>query len=183
MTIFLFYLGNFIWNLCCRLKTLSWKSKNYEKYKEELKLDGLTFPMTIHQIKKFEKQNRDISGKCNLSVLWRTMPCTIILNKNISDRKHVVTLLLIHDDDNEDSHFVLVRDMARLLASCTKVKRRQEVCMYCFQRFNSMEEKEDHETFCGKETEARLLFPVKGRQKRTGSILLILTNVHRVSRK
>ena len=66
--------------------------------------------MTIHQIKKFEKQNPDIlvnviyhysEGQC-LAPSY----CT-----KYKDRKHVVTRLLIHDDDNEDSHFVLVRDM------------------------------------------------------------------------
>ena len=34
---------------------------NYQDYKEELKFDGIEFPVPIHQISKFEKQNRGIS--------------------------------------------------------------------------------------------------------------------------
>jgi len=34
---------------------------NYQDYNGELNFDGIEFPVPIHQISKFEKQNRDIS--------------------------------------------------------------------------------------------------------------------------
>ena len=127
-----------------RKKDHSYRAKQYEKHVKELNLDGLTFPLPLNQIPKFEKLNPTIS----VSVLTLDSEGLVVplLPTKHRDRKHDVVLLLIsetikidalgnieivtdtcHDDNaviNVRSHYVWVKNLSRLLASRSNHKRK-----------------------------------------------------------
>ena len=79
-----------------------------EKQAETLNFDGISFPMKLKDIKKFEQQNPQVS----MNVLGyedeKIFPLRI---SKMAKKEHEVNLLLL-----EDKHFVLINDLSRLLS-------------------------------------------------------------------
>ena len=108
--------------------------KNLKSKENTLNMEGITYPVELKNIKRFEKQNLDIS----LSVLGyskneRIYPLRIseyTKAKKENERKHNIVLLLIKNEDN--SHYCLVKNLSALLSSqVNKHDHKLYFCLNC----------------------------------------------------
>ena len=135
----------FLWSVLAALHPVN-ESKgpqrvhHYRQYENELNLNGISFPVDINQIEKFEKQN-------NLSINvigYESTLFPIYTTKNRSDNQ--INLLLI--SQGEKRHFCLVRNMSRLLADRTNHNGAAFYCNFCFHGFVRQDLLDEHLPYC-----------------------------------
>ena len=88
----------------------------YTRYEQELNVNGITFPMKVKDIPKFEKQN-PTQPSINLfekKDLERSFPVYI----SEREREQHINLLLI--SNNDTMHYCLINYLSRLWSSLTK---------------------------------------------------------------
>ena len=78
-------------------------------------------------------------------------------------RKHLVNLLLLTDDERDVHHYVLVRDLSRLVRSRTKHHGKAFVCEYCLHCFRCEHTLTEHIPNCSTHTPQTVTYPVKGK--------------------
>ena len=153
----------FLWSV---LRGLNPKNDHPErindlKSKENtLNMEGIEYPVSLKDIKRFEKQNLEIS----VSVLGyskdeRIYPLRI--SKKENKRKHNIVLLLIKDgEDNNNSHYCLVKNLSALLSSqVNKKKSKLYFCLNCLNGFDEMEKLEKHKEYCDEEESIKINMP------------------------
>ena len=151
----------FLWSV---LRGLNPKNKDAEKTDKDLKskentlnMEGIEYPVSLKDIKRFEKQNPDIS----VSVLGyskdeRIYPLRI--SKKENKRKYNIVLLLIKDGDN--SHYCLAKNLSALLSSqVNKRKSKLYFCLNCLNGFDTMEKLEKHKEYCDEEESIKINMP------------------------
>ena len=101
-----------------------------KQYIKNLNYSGIEFPVTTKQYNKIEKQN-----KININVFGYEdrQPYPIYVSKE--KYEDCMDLLLI--TENENKHYVLIKDFNKLMYNQTKHKERKHFCMYCLQCFSS----------------------------------------------
>ena len=153
----------------CVLRALNPKDKNAERIDKDLKskedtlnMEGIDYPVSLKDIKRFEKQNLDIS----ISVLGyskdeRIYPLRIskfTKAKKEDERKHNIVLLLIKNGDN--SHYCLIKNLSRLLTS--QVNKHSHKLYFCLNRLNGyddLEKLEKHKEYCSEEESIKVNMP------------------------
>ena len=154
----------FLW---CVLRALNPKDKNAERIDEDLKskehtlnMEGIAYPVNLKDIKRFEKQNPDIS----ISVLGysednKIYPLRISeYTKSKEGRKHNIVLLLIKDGEN--SHYCYVKNESALLSSqVNNHKSKLYFCLNCLNGFDTPEKLEKHKEYCGEEESVKINMP------------------------
>ena len=97
-------------------------------YIEKLDYSGIKFPVTTKQYSKIEKQN-----EININVFGYEdkQPYPIFGSKEKYDKE--MNLLLI--TENENKHYVLIKDFNKFMYNQTKHRERKHFCMYCLQCF------------------------------------------------
>ena len=151
----------FLW---CVLRALNPKNKNAERIDEDLKskentlnMEGIEYPISLKDIKRFEKQNPDIS----VSVLGYSKDEKIYplrTSKKENKRKYNIVLLLIKDGDN--SHYCLAKNLSALLSSqVNKRKSKLYFCLNCLNGFDTMEKLEKHKEYCDEEESVKINMP------------------------
>jgi len=86
-------------------------TKELRKQVEELNWNGITFPVALNEIDKFERNNTDLS--VNVFSYEEHFVYTLRISKH--ERKDVVDLLLISNDST--NHYCLVNNLSKLLSS------------------------------------------------------------------
>ena len=156
----------FLW---CVLRALNPKDTHPERIDKDLKskentlnMEGIAYPVDLKDIKRFEKQNPDIS----ISVLGyskdeRIYPLRIskfTKLKKEEERKHNIVLLLIKNGDN--SHYCLVKNLSALLASqVNKHNHKLYFCLNCLNGFDTLEKLEQHKEYCNEEESIKINMP------------------------
>ena len=157
----------FMW---CVLRALNpSKDKHPSRIDEDLKskehtlnMEDITYPVDLKDIKRFEKQNLDIS----ISVLGyskdeRIYPLRIskfTKVKKEDERKHNIVLLLIKNEDN--SHYCLVKNLSGLLSSqVNKHDHKLYFCLNCLNGFDDPEKLEKHKEYCSEEESIKINMP------------------------
>ena len=151
----------FLW---CVLRALNPKNKDAGRIDGDLKskentlnMEGITYPVSLKDINRFEKQNPDIS----ISVLGnsgeeRIYPLRI--SKKEKERKHNIVLLLIKDEDN--SHYCYVKNLSALLSSqVNNHKSKLYFCLNCLNGFDTPEKLENHKEYCGEKESVKINMP------------------------
>ena len=112
-----------------------------KQYIENLDYLGIEFPVTTKQYNKIEKQN-----EININVFGYEdkQPYPIYVSKE--KYKDNMNLLLI--TENENKHYVLIKDFNKFMYNQTKHKERKHFCMYCLQCFSSERVLTDHKENC-----------------------------------
>merc|ERR1712055_508885 len=133
---------------------------NYEPYLKELKTDGITMPMRLQQIPKFEKQN-DLS--INVYMTDRTGEDKWPIY--ISKRRDNETINLLLLSDNEKCHYTLIKNFN---AFCKKSKEHpKEFCPYCMhgfdKRYTNAEKMKNHMNDCFKYGGQKTNMPEQGK--------------------
>ena len=123
----------------CRLSDL-------EKYEESLNTKGITFPMKIKDITKFEKLNPDIPGINVFSV----DDSNIIypLREVKRDCKNTIDLFLYEEDGK--FHYSLIKNISRLIRSqiTSRTDEPIQICKRCFSHFTKKELLDKHIEYC-----------------------------------
>ena len=155
----------FLW---CVLRALNPKKEHAERIDKDLKskentlnMEGIDYPVNIKgHIKRFEKQNPDIS----LSVLGyskdeKIYPLRRSKHAMKNKRKYNIILLLIKDENN-NSHYCLVKDESALLSSqVNKRKGKLYFCLNCLNGFDTPEKLENHKKYCEEEESVKITMP------------------------
>ena len=156
----------FLW---CVLRALNPKDDHPEKIDKDLKskehtlnMEGIAYPVDLKDIKRFEKQNLDIS----ISVLGyskdeRIYPLRIskyTKAKKEDERKHNIVLLLIKKGDN--SHYCLINNLSRLLTSqVNKHSHKLYFCLNCLNGYDEPEKLEQHKEYCCENENIKINMP------------------------
>ena len=153
----------FLWSV---LRGLNPKDKDAGRIDEDLKskentlnMEGIEYPVSLKDIKRFEKQNPDIS----ISVLGyskdeKIYPLRRSKHAMKNKRKYNIILLLIKDGDN--SHYCLVKNESALLSSqVNKRKGKLYFCLNCLNGFDTPEKLENHKKYCEEEESVKITMP------------------------
>lgn len=117
---------------CIRLENIQ-RVSIYLKYQHELNLQGIKFPMTKQQIPRFEAQNY-----LSITVLGYDEDeehFYHIYTSSVKNTRLEVELLPLKRHD--DSHYVLIRNLSRLLAHSKCKGHKYHFCRYCLHGFTA----------------------------------------------
>ena len=132
----------------CHIRHLNPQDKYPQRIKkvdkqfiENLDYSGIEFPVTTKQYNKIEKQN-----EININVFGYEdkQPYPIYVSKERYE--NCMNLLLI--TENENKHYVLIKDFNKFMYNQTKHKERKHFCMYCLQCFSSEKVLTNHKENC-----------------------------------
>ena len=153
----------FIW---CVLRYLHMKPRDNEiisdlkKYENELVTNGLTFPMDIKNIRKFEKLNPNIPSITVFSVEGKTIYPLKLSEKNCQKS---IDLFLFEEDGK--SHYSLIKNLSRLIRTQmtkSKVIGGVYICKRCLCHFAVKNSFEKHEKYCSGNKMVAVKMPKKG---------------------
>ena len=120
------------------------KQEDYE-FITKLDLSGITFPATVDQIPKIEKQN---NININLFGYEEKKVYPIYISK-AENSNHVEMLYTEGQYEGEErQHYSLIKDFNRLMFHFTKQKGKKHFCMHCLQCFYSTESLAQHREYC-----------------------------------
>ena len=141
----------FLWSILAKLhpaKDHCERVTKYQEYENESNMEGIEYPVTKHDIVKFEKQNpkyaiyvwylKDIKDKFSL----RPMYTSHYLNEE--DSKTIIDLLYLEDEKN--THYCLIKDLNSYL--CSESKHKGFVCRNCLGKFSTNNALNNHKTRC-----------------------------------
>ena len=156
----------FLWSV---LRGLNPKDKNAGRIDKDLKskentlnMEGIDYPVSLKDIKRFEKQNQDISiSVLGYSIDDKIYPLRISeYTKNKEGRKYNIVLLLIKDEDGDNSHYCLVKNESALLSSqVNNHKSKLYFCLNCLNGFDTPEKLENHKEYCGEKESVKINMP------------------------
>ena len=136
----------FLWCHNRYLNPLKVHPERITKADKELvkKLDytGVTFPVTVKDMDKIEKQN-----SINVNVFGYDKGAYPIRISKAEFKDHL-ELLWIEDEEKENSHYVLIKNFNQFMTSFTKHKDRKYFCMSCLYCCSSERTLEMHRLDC-----------------------------------
>ena len=132
------------WFRCSILAALHPASKDaqriskYQEYKDELNFTEINFPVTIHQISKFEKLNPDISVTV-IGIEEKTgkpgEKKSGLFPLRVPDEKKEKHVTLLYWGQGANYHYAWVKNLNRLLSSTKSHNHQIYFCERCFQGF------------------------------------------------
>ncbi|KYM95999.1 hypothetical protein ALC62_13348 [Cyphomyrmex costatus] len=176
----------FAWSIIAALYPASnhvSRTSQYPHYLEVLRFEDITFPLTLKQITKFEHLN-DISvnvfveretvlkkrkkrNTVNVAMKRKrsTVDDTMIVPLRVTKVKRNihVNLLYVQDqqhDDNGVGHFVLIKDLSRLLNSqLSSNASKKYICDRCLHYFKTRDKLSSHDVDCARMNKCTVLLP------------------------
>ena len=162
----------FMWSI---LRALNPKDKNPGRIDKDLiskqdtlNMEGIKYPVDLKAIDRFESQNPDIS----ISVVGYNKVDLVypLRQSKYMRRKHDIVLLLLKEaaegenrEIEENTHYVLVKNKSALIAAqINKHKGSREICLNCFNTFNSLKELEKHKGYCYNNECVKINMPPEG---------------------
>jgi hypothetical protein len=124
----------FIWAILSALHPTNKDPQRVTKYQQHentLDTTGLTFPLAVSDVKKFEKLNKAISVNV-FAYDDKTEVYPVYISKN-KDRQHNINLLMLTSDDN--FHYTWIKNMSRLLREKGQTHGEKFFCKYCLHGF------------------------------------------------
>ena len=132
--------------------------KTDKQYIEKLDYSSIKFPVTAKQINKIEKQNNIC---INLFGYEEKQKFPIYISKE-KYQDHMELLLITEDENN---HYVLIKDFNKFMFGQTKHEHKKYFCMNCLQCFSREDVLTEHKNNClsinGKQA---IKMPEKGEQ-------------------
>ena len=150
----------FLW---CILRYLHPKERDQQrigdlkKYEDSLNTKGITFPMNIKDITKFEKLNPDVPG---INVFSEDNKMSIYpLRMADRDCKNTIDLFLIEKDGK--SHYTLIKNFSRLIRSqlTSRTNEPIQICKRCFSYYTKPELLDKHIKYCSNNKTAVVKMP------------------------
>ncbi|KMQ84261.1 hypothetical protein RF55_18085, partial [Lasius niger] len=129
------------------------RESSYPHYTTVLNLEGVEFPMTLNQIKKFEHAN-DIS----INVYSISENCIIPLR--LSEQKKARHINLLYVEEDNVGHFACIQNLSRLVSKqLSKKDHKKYICDRCLHYFESEEKLQAHTVDCGKLNDCAIRLP------------------------
>ena len=138
-------------------------TQKLRKQAEELNWKGISFPMEVDKIDRFEKNNPTIS--VNVFNLDGSVQPLRISN---AEGEHNINLLLIEPQSDLDhrseqdgkKHYCLIKNMSRLLSSQVSKNQKDVVfCLRCINIFPNNEKLEVHKEYCSRKASVKIIMP------------------------
>ena len=115
---------------------------------KSLDYSGITFPVTINQTNRIEKQNKiNINLFGYDTVKKRPYPIYHSL-ENYDDNLNLLYIEGKNELGEETTHYVLIEDFSKFNSKFTKHKGKKYFCMRCLQCFYSNESLAKHRVYC-----------------------------------
>ena len=121
----------------CHIRHLNPQDKDAQRIKKSdkafvvnLDYSGIEFPVTTKQYNKIEKQN-----EININVFGYENKQKYPIHVSKEKYEDCMNLLLI--TENENKHYVLIKDFNKFMYDTTKHESRKHFCMHCLQCFSS----------------------------------------------
>jgi len=131
---------------------------HYRPHLAELVTTGLKFPLPVSDVAKFERLKENIA--VNVVTFDESQPILLFVTPH-RQRKHIINLLLLTNDETDAHHYVLVRDLSHLVSGKTKHHGKAFVCQYCFHFFICEHTLTDHIPNCSTHTPQAVTYPVE----------------------
>ena len=150
----------FLWSV---LRYLHPREKNdcrlsdSEKYEFSLNTKGITFPMKVKDITKFENLNPDLPG---INVFSVDDKKTIYPLREVKrDCKNTIDLFLYEEDGKY--HYSLIKNFSRLIRSqiTSRTDEPIQICKRCFSHFTKEELLDKHIKYCSSNKTALVKMP------------------------
>ena len=149
----------FLWSV---LRYLHPREKNdsrlsdLKKYEFSLNTKGITFPMKVKDITKFENLNPDLPGINVFSVDEKTI---YPLREVKKDCKNTIDLFLYEEDGK--FHYSLIKNFSRLIRSqiTSRTDEPIQICKRCFCHFTKPELLDKHIKYCSSNKTAFVKMP------------------------
>ena len=149
----------FIWSV---LRYLHPREKNdsrltdLKKYEFSLNTKGITFPMKVKDITKFEKLNPNLPG---INVLSNDGKTIYPLREVKKDCKNTIDLFLYEEDGK--FHYSLIKNFSRLIRSqiTSRTDEPIQICKRCFCHFTKPELLDKHIKYCSSNKSAFVKMP------------------------
>ena len=132
----------------CHIQHLNPQDRNPQRIKksdkafiQNLNYSGIEFPVTTKQYNKIEKHN-----EININVFGYEEKQKYPIYVSKEKYEDCMNLLLI--TENENKHYVLIKDFNKFMYNQTKHKERKHFCMHCLQCFSSERVLTDHKKNC-----------------------------------
>ena len=123
-------------------------------YEEQFYWDGMEFPVSFRDIKRFESSNEIM-----INVLAFECKKIYICRKG-KECNRVANLMLI--TDNNRKHYIAVKSLSRLLTmQNSKHKESQHFCTNCLQGFAEERSRDEHLIYCRSNEAVRIEMPDK----------------------
>jgi len=118
---------------------------NYVDYENSLNISGLSFPLPVKDVPKFERQNPTIS--VNVLCLGDQGGFVPLHVSKEPGSPHHVNLLLI-EGECENRHYVWVKNLSRLVSGRTSHQHQTFVCNHCLHPFRNKDTLDRHIPHC-----------------------------------
>jgi hypothetical protein len=136
--------------MCCHMRhdipkknNATYLTKKDREHEDDLDYEGIEFPVKVSDIGKIEKKN-----KINITVLgYKGKKKFYPIRMSKEEYEDHMELLLLGDGKG-GIHYVLIKDVNRLLCSVTKNKTKKHVCLNCFHNCESEESLANHKETC-----------------------------------
>ena len=117
-------------------------------------MDGIKFPASTRDIKRFESRN-----EITINILAFENKKVYICRKG-KEYDRVANLMLI--TDNNKKHYVAIKSLSRLLRSSnTKNEKAQYFCINCLRGFSEKESRDEYYVYCRSNEAVRIEMPNK----------------------
>ena len=133
--------------------------KDLEKYENSLNTKGITFPMKLKDITKFEKLNPELPG---INVF--SADNYIFYPLRMAERDCLNTIDLFLYEEDGVSHYTLIKNFHRLIKS-QKTKSKNGsifICKRCFTHFTKEELLQKHILYCSNNETVSVKMPEEG---------------------
>ena len=122
------------------------------RYEDDFKWDGMKFPASIRDIKRFESRN-----EITINILAFEDKKVYICRKG-KEYDRVANLMLI--TDNNKKHYVAIKSLRRLLSrQNSKHKESQHFCINCLQGSAEKKSRDEHYVYCRSNKAVRIEMP------------------------
>ncbi|XP_068675341.1 uncharacterized protein [Montipora foliosa] len=132
----------------CHIRHLNPQDKNPQRIKksdkafvDNLNYQGIEFPVTTKQYNKIEKQN-----EIRINVFGYENKQKYPIHVSKEKYEDCMNLLLTTEDENK--HYVLIKNFNKFMYDTTKHKDKKHFCMHCLQCFSSERVLTAHEENC-----------------------------------
>ena len=138
------------------------RTHHYKHHLNEFNTKGLSFPLAVSDVHKFERLNSAYSISVLVYEQRQLIPLYLSPHR---DRQHTIQLLLL--SDGQKRHYTLVKSLSALVAGRTKSHCRSFVCPYCLHCFARQHTLDEHIQNCAIHKPQVITYPDEKNEKQT----------------
>lgn len=128
---------------------------NYENYQSNLNFDGINYPTSLSDVKKFSKNNNISINVYSFDKELKIFPLIV---SEVNEPTHIDLLLV--PTQHEFGHYCLIKNLSRLVSKqYSNHGHKVHICKRCLLFFNSEDCLVKHKELCDKNCPARVVMP------------------------